>query len=308
MQLRNKDLLGIQDLAADEIQLILDTADTMKMVLGAASKKTAHLQGKSVITLFYENSTRTRLSFEMAAKFMGASSANISATGSSVSKGESLIDTARTIDHMATDILVMRHGQSGAPHLIAPLVNASVINAGDGMNEHPTQALLDLYTMRSKKGHLDGLKVAIAGDILHSRVARSNLWALSKMGAEVRLAAPPTLLPRGLDLAGAVVCATVADAVRGADVVMGLRIQLERMQKALFPSVSEYARYFALDQQALALAKPDAIVMHPGPCNHGVEMPTLVYDSPQSVINEQVTNGVAIRMAIMYLLASRRNV
>jgi aspartate carbamoyltransferase catalytic subunit len=308
MQLQKKDLLGTQELTPEEIQLILDTADTMKMVLAASSKKTAHLQGKSVITLFYENSTRTRLSFEMAAKFMGASSANISASGSSVSKGESLIDTARTIDHMATDILIMRHSQSGAPHLIAPLIQASVINAGDGMNEHPTQALLDLYTMRSKKGHLAGLKVAIAGDILHSRVARSNIWALGKMGAEVRLAAPPTMLPRGLERTGAIVCPTVQDAVSGADVVMGLRIQLERMQKALFPSVSEYARFYALDQRTVALAKPDAIIMHPGPCNHGVEMPTLVYDSPQSMINEQVTNGVAIRMAIMYLLASRRNV
>jgi aspartate carbamoyltransferase catalytic subunit len=307
MQLSQKDLLGIQQLSAEEIRLILDTAETMKMVLAANSKKTAHLQGKSVITLFYENSTRTRLSFEMAAKFMGASSANISASGSSVNKGESLIDTARTIDMMATDILIMRHSQSGAPHLIAPMLKASVINAGDGMNEHPTQALLDLYTMRQKKGGIAGLRVAIAGDVLHSRVARSNLWALTKMGAEVRLAAPPTLMPRGLDLAGAIICPTVQDAVAGADVVMGLRIQLERMQKGLFPSISEYARFFGLDAKTIALAKPDAIIMHPGPCNHGVEMPTLVYDSPQSVINEQVTNGVAVRMAILYLLVSRRN-
>jgi len=307
MQLSQKDLLGIQQLSAAEIGLILDTAETMKMVLTANSKKTAHLQGKSVITLFYENSTRTRLSFEMASKFMGASSANIAASGSSINKGESLLDTVRTIDMMATDILIMRHSQSGAPHIIAPLIKAAVINAGDGMNEHPTQALLDLFTMRQKKGSLQGLRVAIAGDVLHSRVARSNLWALTKMGAEVRLAAPPTMMPRGLDLAGAIICPTVQDAVEGADVIMGLRIQLERMQKALFPSISEYARFFALDSKTIALAKPDAIVMHPGPCNHGVEMPTIVYDSPQSVINEQVTNGVAIRMAIMYLLVSRRN-
>ena len=307
MQLSQKDLLGIQQLSADEIRLILDTAETMKMVLSANSKKTAHLQGKSVITLFYENSTRTRLSFEMASKFMGASSANIAASGSSINKGESLIDTARTIDMMATDILIMRHSQSGAPHLIAPLVSASVINAGDGMNEHPTQALLDIFTMRQHKGSLQGLRVAIAGDVMHSRVARSNLWALTKMGAEVRLAAPPTLMPRGLDLAGAVICPTVQEAVEGADVIMGLRIQLERMQKALFPSISEYARFFALDAKTVALARPDAIILHPGPCNHGVEMPTMIYDSPQSVINEQVTNGVAVRMAIMYLLVSRRN-
>lgn len=307
MQLNHKDLLGMQELTADEIQLILDTAETMKMVLSANSKKTAHLQGRSVITLFYENSTRTRLSFEMAAKFMGASSANVSASGSSINKGESLIDTARTIDAMATDILIMRHSQSGAPHLIAPLINASVINAGDGMNEHPTQALLDMFTMKQKKGSLQGLKVAIVGDVLHSRVARSNLWGLSKMGAEVRLFAPPTMMPRGLEQTGALICPTVEDAVRDADVVMGLRIQLERMQKALFPSISEYARFFALDAKTVALARPDAIIMHPGPCNHGVEMPTLVYDSPQSVINEQVTNGVAVRMAVLYLLASRRN-
>ena len=307
MQLRNKDLLGIQELTAEEIKLILDTAETMKMVLSANSKKTAHLQGKSVITLFYENSTRTRLSFEMAAKFMGASSANISSSGSSINKGESLLDTARTIDFMATDILIMRHNQSGAPHMIAPLVKAAVVNAGDGMNEHPTQALLDLYTMREKKGSLQGLQVAIAGDLMHSRVVRSNIWALTKMGATVRLAAPPTLMPRGFEQTGAIICPTVQDAVRDADVVMGLRIQLERMKKALFPSISEYARFFALDEKTIALAKPDAIIMHPGPCNHGVEMPTLVYDSPRSVINEQVTNGVAVRMAILYLLEARRN-
>ncbi len=308
MQLSKKDLLGIQELTAEEIMLILDTAETMKHVLSANSKKTAHLQGKSVVTLFYENSTRTRLSFEMASKFMGASSANISTSGSSINKGESLIDTARTIDAMATDILIMRHNQSGAPHLIAPLINAAVVNAGDGMNEHPTQALLDIFTMRQKKGQLRGLKVAIAGDLMHSRVVRSNIWALTKMGAEVRVSAPPTLLPPGLQKAGAIVCPTVQDAVRDADVVMGLRIQLERMKKALLPSISEYARFFALDQETVKLARPDAIIMHPGPCNHGVEMPTLVYDSPQSVINEQVTNGVAVRMAVLYLLASRRNI
>jgi len=205
MQLIHKDILGCQELTAAEISLILDTAETMRLVLNASNKKTAHLQGKSVITLFYENSTRTRLSFEMAAKFMGASAANISSSGSSINKGETLIDTARTIDRMATDILIIRHSQSGAPHLIAPYVQASVINAGDGMNEHPTQALLDLFTMRSKKGHLQGLKVALAGDLLHSRVARSNIWALTKMGAEVRVSAPPTLLPPGLELTGALI-------------------------------------------------------------------------------------------------------
>ncbi|MGI6333599.1 MAG: aspartate carbamoyltransferase catalytic subunit [Saccharofermentanales bacterium] len=308
MQLIHKDLLGIQQLTVDEINLILDTAETMKMVLQANSKRTAHLQGKSIVTLFYENSTRTRLSFEMASKFMSAASANIATSGSSVNKGESLVDTARTIDMMSTDILIMRHGQSGAPHLIAPRVKASVINAGDGMNEHPTQALLDFFTMRQKKGGFEGLRVAIIGDVLHSRVARSNLWGLIKLGAEVRLAAPPTMMPLGLAEMGAVVCPSVRDAVQGADVVMALRIQLERMRAAMFPSISEYARFFALDDDALRSARPDAIIMHPGPCNHGVEMPTHIYESSQSVINEQVTNGVAVRMAIMYLLQARRNV
>lgn len=307
MQLQHKDLLGIQMLSADELTLILDTAATMKLVLKANSKKTAHLQGKSVITLFYENSTRTRLSFEMAAKYMGAASANIAASGSSINKGESLIDTARTIDQMATDVLIVRHPQSGAPHLIAPYVRASVINAGDGMNEHPTQALLDLFTMREKKGRLQGLKVAIIGDILHSRVARSNLWALQKMGADVRLAGPGTLLPHGGFGDNVNHYPDLREAVDQADVVMGLRLQLERMRHGLIPSISEYARFFAVDQDLMKRARPDALIMHPGPCNHGIEMPTVIYDSPQSVIQEQVTNGIAVRMAIMYLLISRRN-
>ncbi len=308
MRLLNKDLLGIQQLTAEEINLILDTAKTMKMVLSANSKKTAHLQGKSVITLFYENSTRTRLSFEMAAKFMGASSANVSSSGSSINKGETLVDTAMTIDHMATDVLIMRHNQSGAPHLIAPRINASVINAGDGMNEHPTQALLDLFTMREHKGTLKGLKVAILGDIVHSRVARSNFYGLQKMGAEVRLAGPQTLLPQHIDRDRLHICDSHSEAAEQADVVMGLRLQLERMKKGLIPSVSEYARFFAVDRKLLDLACPDALIMHPGPCNHGVEMPSDIYDSPQSVIQEQVTNGLAVRMAILYLLVSRRNV
>ncbi|NLM77869.1 MAG: aspartate carbamoyltransferase catalytic subunit [Ruminococcaceae bacterium] len=307
MQLKEKDLLGIQSLDPAEINLILDTAATMKRVLASSSKKTAHMQGKSIITLFYENSTRTRLSFEMAAKYMGAATANVASSSSSVNKGETLLDTARTIDQMGTDILILRHPQSGAPHLIAPHIQASVINAGDGMNEHPTQALLDLFTIREKKQNLRGLKVAIVGDLLHSRVARSNLWGLCKMGATVRMAAPPTLIPSGLQGLQVQLCTSIQDAVRDADVVMGLRIQLERMQQALFPSINEYAHFFALDEKAMALARPDAIIMHPGPCNHGVEMPTIVYDSDRSVIQEQVTNGVAVRMALMFLLTSRRN-
>lgn len=307
MQLSTKDLLGLKDLDADEINLILDTAEKMKVLLTSGNKKSTHLQGKSVVTLFYENSTRTRLSFEMASKFMGASSANISSSGSSVNKGETLIDTARTIDVMATDIIIMRHPQSGAPHMIAPLLNASVINAGDGMNEHPTQALLDIFTVREKKGSLEGLKIAIVGDILHSRVARSNIWGMQSLGANVYLAGPSTLIPKDIALSGAKLCKNVAEACEGADVVMGLRLQLERQKKCLFPSITEYATFFAVNDKMISLAKPDVIIMHPGPCNHGVEMPTSIYESDKSVINEQVTNGVAIRMAVLYLLSSRRN-
>ena len=307
MKLRNKDLLGMKELLPEEIAEILKTAELMKMVMKSGNKKTSHLQGKSVVTLFYENSTRTRLSFEMASKFMGASSANVSASGSSINKGESLLDTARTIDVMSTDIIVMRHSQSGAPHFIAPRLNASIVNAGDGMNEHPTQALLDMYTMKEKYGSLEGLEVAICGDIYHSRVARSNAIGLSKMGAHVRVAGPATMMPVGMEKMGCTVSRTVSEAVEGADVVMGLRLQLERQTKSLFPSVPEYARYYSIDRKILDLAKPGALVMHPGPCNHGVEMPTVIYDSPQSVINEQVTNGVAVRMAVLYLLIARRN-
>lgn len=307
MQLSSKDLLGLKDLPAEEIQLILDTAEHMKLVLNSGNKKTAHLQGKSVVTLFYENSTRTRLSFEMASKFMGASSANVSSSGSSVNKGETLLDTVRTIDAMATDIIIMRHPQSGAPHMIAPCLNASVVNAGDGMNEHPTQSLLDMFTIRESKGTLKGLKVAIVGDVYHSRVARSNIWGMQKMGADVYLAGPNTLMPKEIELSGAKICKNVAQACEGADVVMGLRLQLERQKKCLFPSISEYASFFSISEKMLALAKPDAILLHPGPCNHGVELPTAVYDATQSRINEQVTNGVAVRMAVLYLLSSRRN-
>lgn len=307
MHLSSKDLLGLKDLPADEIQLILDTAATMKHVLSSNNKKTSHLQGKSVVTLFYENSTRTRLSFEMASKFMGASSANISASGSSINKGETLMDTAITIDAMATDILIMRHPQSGAPHFIAPRLNASVVNAGDGMNEHPTQALLDMHTIIEKKGSLEGLKVAIIGDIYHSRVARSNIWGMQKLGADVYLAGPSTLMPKGLELSGAKICGNVAEACEGADVIMALRLQLERQKKCLFPSITEYSTFFSVSEKMVSLAKKDVIILHPGPCNHGVEMPSSVYDSDRSVIDEQVTNGVAVRMAVLYLLTARRN-
>lgn len=306
MNLKSKDLLGLKELSTEEIEYILDTAKTMKYVLNSKNKKTPHLQGKSIITLFYENSTRTRLSFELASKYMSASSANISASGSSVSKGETLIDTGKTIDMMGTDVIIIRHPMSGAPHLLARNVNASVINAGDGMNEHPTQALLDMLTIREVKGGIKGLKVAIIGDIYHSRVARSNIWGLTKLGAEVCVAGPSTLLPPGLEKTGAKVYSTVQEALIEADVVMGLRIQLERQKKGLFPSTREYSKFFGVDEKRLSLAKEDALVLHPGPVNRGVEFSSGVIDGDQSMINEQVTNGVAVRMALLYLL-TRRN-
>lgn len=303
-----KDLLGIKDLSAEDINYILRNAETMKYILSQKSKKTPHLQGRTVVNCFYENSTRTRLSFELASKYMSANSANITASGSSVSKGENLIDTANTINAMGTDILVIRHNMSGAPHLIAPLVSASVINAGDGMNEHPTQALLDMFTIKEKKGDFKGLKVAIVGDIYHSRVARSNIYGLIKLGAEVSVGGPATLIPEGMEQMGVKVFKSVHEALIDADVVMGLRIQLERQKKGLFPSVREYNRFFGIDEKRLKFAKPDALLMHPGPVNRGVEFSSSIVDGPQSVINEQVTNGVAVRMAIMYLLSRGGNI
>lgn len=306
MGLKSKDLLGLKQLTADEIMEILETAKMMKMVLKGDNKKTSHLQGKSVVTLFYENSTRTRLSFELASKYMGSASANITTSGSSVAKGESLLDTARTIDSMGTDIIIMRHNQSGAPHFLAPRINASIVNAGDGMNEHPTQALLDMFTIYEKYGTLEGKKIAICGDCYHSRVVRSDAIGMSKLGAEVKIYGPKTMMPMGIEKLGCTVADSVADAVKDADAVMGLRVQLERQTKSLFPSVAEYSKYYAITPEMLALAKEGAILMHPGPCNHGVELPTAVYDCDQSVINEQVTNGVAVRMAVLYLLIARR--
>jgi aspartate carbamoyltransferase catalytic subunit len=304
--LKSKDILGLKDMSVEEIEHILKTAETMKYILTANNKKTPHLQGKSIITLFYENSTRTRLSFELASKYMSASAANISASSSSVAKGETLIDTGRTINMMGSDVIVIRHPMSGAPHLLAKHVNASVINAGDGMNEHPTQALLDMFTIIEKKGTLKGMKIAIIGDILHSRVARSNIWGMSKMGAEISVAGPSTLIPPGLENTGVKVFNTVHEAIIDADVVMGLRIQLERQKKGLFPTTREYSRFFGLDEKRLKFAKEDALVLHPGPVNRGVELSSGVIDGSLSQIDEQVTNGVAVRMALLYLL-TRRN-
>lgn len=298
-----KDLLGIKHLSADTIQAIINHAFEMKKILRQDCKKAPNLSGKSIITLFYENSTRTRLSFELAAKYLGATAANITASGSSVAKGESLIDTVQTIDQMAADIIIMRHSASGAADLAARNVCASIVNAGDGMNEHPTQALLDMMTIIESKGHIDGLKVAIIGDVKHSRVARSNLYGLQKMGAEVVFGGPSTLMPAQIEEMGAKVYYNVEDAIKDADVVMGLRIQLERQKKGLFPTVREYSGFFGVDTRRLKLAKPDAIVLHPGPVNRGVELSAEVIDGEQSLIREQVTNGVAVRMAILDMLA-----
>lgn len=302
MGLARKDLLGLKDITAEEIKLILDTAEAMKGIIGRDIKKVPTLRGRTVINLFYEASTRTRTSFELAGKYLSADTINIASSASSVVKGETLKDTGRTIEVMGADVIVIRHPAAGAPHLLAKTVKSSVINAGDGAHEHPTQALLDMFTIQEKKGSLEGLQVAIIGDILHSRVARSNIWGLIKMGAQVRLAGPATLIPPEVEKMGVKVFHRIEEAVEGADVINMLRIQLERQQKGLFPTIREYSRLFGLNKARLALAKPDAMVMHPGPMNRGVEITTEVADSVQSVINEQVTNGVAVRMALLYLL------
>lgn len=291
-----KDLLGLYDTSAEDITAILDTAVGMKKLLTQNLKKLPHLQGRTVTTLFYENSTRTRCSFELAAKYLGAGTVNISASSSSVQKGETLIDTGRTLDAMKNDVIVIRHPMGGAPHLLAKNVKASVVNGGDGMNEHPTQALLDFYTMREKFGSFKGLKVAILGDIKHSRVAKSNLFGLTKLGAEVTMFAPATLMPQGIERMGAKVAKSREEALSGANVVMGLRIQLGAHATAgLFPSLSEYAKYYGVGEEHLKLADKDCIVMHPGPVNRGVEFTSDVIDAENSEINEQVLNGVAVR-------------
>lgn len=305
MGLKRKDLLGLEGVSREEITSILDTALAMRQVVRSSSKKTAHLQGKSIVTLFYENSTRTRMSFELASKYMSAAAANISASASSVAKGETLIDTGVTLDQMGTDVIIIRHPMSGAPTLLARNVRASVINAGDGMNEHPTQALLDLFTMREHLGDLSGIKVAICGDVMHSRVARSNIYGLTAMGAKVVLCAPPTLIPVRIEELGCTVAPTIEDACEGADVVMGLRIQRERQQKGLFPSVAEYCDNWEITPERVALAKKHALIMHPGPMNRGVEIASSAADSAQSVITQQVESGVAVRMALLYMITRR---
>ncbi len=298
----HRHLLGIEQLSAADIVTVLDLAETFVEINTRPIKKVPTLRGKTVINLFLEPSTRTRTSFEIAAKRLSADAVNISGTTSSTVKGETLLDTARNLQAMAPDVVVLRHSSSGAPHLIARHIDAAVINAGDGTHEHPTQALLDCATIRKHKGRIAGLVVAIVGDIAHSRVARSDLLALTLLGAKVRLAAPRTMLPAGIEAYGAEVYERLEPALDGADVVMMLRIQKERLDQApLFPNTREYSRYFGLGQRAAARLKEDAIIMHPGPINRGVEIDPAVADGPRSVILDQVSYGVAIRMALLYL-------
>ncbi|TRO83865.1 aspartate carbamoyltransferase catalytic subunit [Trichloromonas acetexigens] len=303
MSFRHKHILGTEQLSREDIELILDTADSLKEINSREIKKVPTLRGKTIVNLFYEASTRTRTSFEIAGKRLSADTINMTASTSSVTKGETLEDTAKNIQAMKPDIIVMRHSASGAPHYLAERIDCSVINAGDGAHEHPSQALLDLLTIRQHKGKLEGLTVAIVGDITHSRVARSDLYAMTKMGMKVRLCGPGTMMPPGIERLGAEVFTDMDDAVRDADVVMMLRIQLERQGKTLLPTLREYARLYGLNPARLALAKPDAIVMHPGPLNRGVEISSYVADGKQSVILDQVENGVAVRMALLYLVA-----
>jgi len=294
-------LLGIETLAPADIRTILDTADALKEILGRPIKKVPTLRGKTVVNLFYEPSTRTRSSFEIAERVLSADSLSIAAATSSAQKGETLLDTAKNLEAMNPDMVIIRHASAGAPHLLARHCRFSVVNAGDGAHEHPTQALLDALTLRQRRGRLEGLRVAIVGDILHSRVARSNLWLLTKMGAQVVLCGPPTLIPPGIE-ALAPVTHDIEEAIKGADAVMMLRLQLERMEGGFIPTTREYHLRFGLTEDRVRRAKKDVLIMHPGPINRGVEIASEVADGPYSVILDQVTNGVAVRMAVLYLL------
>ena len=304
--LKTKDLLGLYHTSAEEICEILERTAHMKELLNHGKKSEKTLAGTALLTLFYENSTRTRTSFELAGKYLGAHEVNIAAASSSVQKGETLIDTGKTLDSLKVDFIAIRHPLAGAPKLLAENVKASVINAGDGMNEHPTQALLDMFTMREKFGKIKGLKVAILGDIKHSRVAKSNLFGLSKLGAEVYMYAPATLMPKEIEKLGAHVCRSMDEAIEGAHCVMGLRIQLERQKGGLFPSLSEYSKFYGVKDAMLERADKNVIVMHPGPVNRGIELTPSVIDGENSVICEQVTNGLATRMAVLSLLREYR--
>jgi aspartate carbamoyltransferase catalytic subunit len=298
-----KDLLAIADLSREEINLILDTAEAMREIGQRPIKKVPTLRGKTVVNLFFEPSTRTRTSFEIAEKRLSADTLNIAVASSSVLKGETLVDTALNIEAMSPDMIVLRHASSGACHLLARICKSRIINAGDGMHEHPTQALLDAFTIREHKQRIEGLKVTVVGDLLHSRVVRSNVQLLTKLGADVWLCGPPTMVPVGIERFGVTVTTSIDDAVAGADVIMMLRLQQERMQGAFFPSLREYFTVFGMTAERVRRAKPDVIIMHPGPMNRGVEIASEVADGPYSVILEQVANGVAVRMAVLYLLA-----
>jgi aspartate carbamoyltransferase catalytic subunit len=302
MEFSRKDILDMESLSVEEIETILKTADTLKEISSRPIKKVPTLRGKTIIHFFYEPSTRTKTSFEIAAKRLSADTVSLSGSTSSLVKGETLVDTARTLEAMNPDAIIVRHPSAGAPHLLARLVDASVINGGDGMHAHPTQALLDMMTVREKKGHLDGLKVSIIGDIAHSRVARCNLIGFTKMGSQVTLAGPATMMPMGIETMGAKVLYNVEEAIEDADVVMVLRIQKERIQDFAYPSEREYAQCFGLTKAKLADAKKDVLIMHPGPINRGIEISPEVAEGPYSVILEQVANGVAVRMALLFLL------
>jgi len=306
MNFKRKDLLGIEGLSKEEILFILETTRSFREVLDRPIRKVPTLRGKTVVNLFFESSTRTRMSFELAEKRLNADILNFSVSASSVVKGETLLDTARNILAMKVDCFVLRHPTPGAPHLLAKNLPISIINAGDGAHEHPTQALLDLYTIREKKGRVEGLKIAIVGDIAHSRVARSNIWGMCKLGAKVRICGPPTLIPPLVEKMGVEIFYSLEDALREVDIVMMLRIQRERQNKEFIPSISEYIDFFSLNEEKLALAKKDVLVMHPGPVNRGVELPARIADGKRSIILDQVTNGVAVRMAILYLLLAKR--
>ena len=301
-----KDLVGLEHLDAEQITAILDTAEPFKEISERAIKKVPVLRGKTIVNLFFEASTRTRISFEFAEKRLSADTVNIASTGSSVQKGETLVDTARNLEAMRIDMVVIRHGSSGAAQFLAERIPSNVINAGDGRHEHPTQGLLDLLTIRDHRGDLRGQRVCIVGDVLHSRVARSNIWGLSKLGAEVAVCAPRTLLPRDIHDLGVTVFGRIEEAIEWADVLNVLRLQLERMQSGFVPSLREYNRFFGVTSERIERAPRELLILHPGPMNRGVEIDSDVADGPHSVILDQVTNGVAVRMAVLYLLAGGR--
>lgn len=303
MKWTKKDLLDLESLSAAEIGMVLDTAKSFREVLDRPIKKVPILRGKTIVNMFFEPSTRTSSSFDMAAKRLMADTVNISPKTSAVTKGETLLDTARNLEAMKIDLVVIRHSASGAPHFLASRIGAGVVNAGDGQHAHPTQGLLDMYTMREKRGRLEGLEVLIVGDVTHSRVARSNIHGLTKMGARVTVCGPPTLIPPGIERLGVAVSYDLDEAIRHADVVNVLRLQLERQKKGLLPSLREYSLLFCVTEERMKLAKPDITIMHPGPMNRGVEIDPQVADGAQSVILDQVTNGVAVRMAVLYLLS-----